>query len=58
VEDEDDELVMLRASELEDLLEAVRQAERARCLHIVIEEGGDLAGELCGIICAEIAEDG
>ena len=55
---EDDALVMLLASELDALLEDVRQRERMRCLRIVVEESGELAGELCGIICAEISEDG
>lgn len=51
-------LVVLLASELDALLEDVRQRERMRCLRIVVEESGELAGELCGIICAEIGEDG
>ena len=55
---EDDVLVMLLASELDALLEDVRQRERMRCLRIVVEEGSELAGELCRIICAEISDDG
>jgi hypothetical protein len=55
---EDEVLVILRESELDELLDDVRQRERARCLRIVIKESGELAGELCGIICGEIAEEG
>jgi hypothetical protein len=58
VDEEHDAQVMMRESELEELLGAVRQAERARAVRIVLEEGGEIAGELCGMICAEIAEDG
>ncbi len=48
----------LREAELDDLLEEVRQHERARCLRIVVEESGEFSGELCRIICAEITEAG
>jgi hypothetical protein len=58
VDDEEDVVLEVRESELEELLGAVRQAERARCLRIVVEESGKLDGELCGIICAEIDEEG
>ena len=54
---EDAEVVM-RESELEELLDAARQAERARCVRIVVEESREIAGELCGKICAEIDESG
>ena len=57
--DEGQDLVLeMRESELQELLEAARQAERARCVRIIVEESGMIGGELCGIICAEIAEDG
>jgi hypothetical protein len=55
---DDNELVMLRAGDLDELLEDVRRQERQRAVSIVLEEGGEIAGELCGIICAEISEDG
>jgi hypothetical protein len=58
VDEEHDAQVMMRESELKELLEDVRQRERARCLRIVLEEGGEIAGELCGVICAEISEEG
>jgi hypothetical protein len=57
--DEGQDLVLeVRESELEELLEAARRAERARCVRIVVEESAATAGELCGIICAQIDEDG
>jgi hypothetical protein len=54
VDEDDDAVLEVRESELEELLDAVRQAERARAVRIVLEEGGEIAGELCGMICAEI----
>jgi hypothetical protein len=46
---EDDALVVLRESELDERLEDVRRRERARAVQIVLEEGAEIAGELCGI---------
>lgn len=55
---DDEVLVVLTEAELDELLDAAVQRERARAVRIVIEESGESAGKLCGIICAEIAEDG
>ena len=54
--EDDEDLVVLTVQELDELLEAAVQRERARAVRIVIEEGGDIVGELCGIICAKIDE--
>lgn len=51
---DDDELVMMRAGELDELLDDVRRRERARAVRIVVEESD--GGDLCGIICGEIDE--
>lgn len=56
--DDDEVLVMLRESELDELLNAAVRRERARAVRIVIEESGESPGELCGIICAEIEQSG
>jgi hypothetical protein len=48
-------LVMLRESEVDELLEAAVQRERARAVRIFVEESG---GQLPGIICGELCEDG
>ncbi len=56
--DEEQVLVMLTEGELDELLEDVRRRGRSRAVRIVLEEGGELAGELCGIICTEIDEQG
>lgn len=50
---DDNELVMLRAGDLDELLERVRRDERARAVQIVVEEVG---GELGGIVCEAIDE--
>lgn len=53
---DDDEVMEIRTSELDELLDETRRQERARAVRIVVEELAGETGELCGMICGEIDE--